>query len=279
MNCTALNSNQIETTPNNHPRLAVPTAATRPSVGVPVSNASSSSGIFFHHTNNLLDVPRPNNSEEENSPTELNNCRRITEKPPLVSMLRNSSLTTSAIYCFSDPKPTGQTPNHGHPPDSRRQSTASSQFVPLELVQLVPNDLRRIRQRRHLQRSSGGERSVQQIRRFLPTDAGDAGNRGRITPLQPQHSPVSPGGPNRSVHPTAERLPQLEGAARTEGSSLVPGRDSEGNFPGGPLPAESGSISGAPEHHQTRLFRSVPQSTTTSTKSSALSNFKDDTRL
>ncbi|XP_065076890.1 EGFR adapter protein-like [Ochlerotatus camptorhynchus] len=95
MNCTALNSNQIETTPNNHPRLAVPTAATRASVGVPVPNASSSSGIFFHHTNNLLDVPRPNNSEEENSPTELNNCRRITEKPPLVKRLTMGILRTA----------------------------------------------------------------------------------------------------------------------------------------------------------------------------------------
>ncbi|XP_053688570.1 EGFR adapter protein-like [Sabethes cyaneus] len=86
MNCTALNSNQIETTPNNHPRLTVNTAVARNTVGIPVSSAPSP-GIFFHHTNNLLDVSRPNNSEEENSPTELNSCRRIAEKPPLVKRL------------------------------------------------------------------------------------------------------------------------------------------------------------------------------------------------
>ncbi|XP_058831616.1 EGFR adapter protein-like [Topomyia yanbarensis] len=94
MNCTALNSNQIETTPNNHPRLAVSTAVTRNTVGVPVSSGSGS-GIFFHHTNNLLDVPRPNNSEEENSPTELNNCRRLAEKPPLVKRLTMGILRTA----------------------------------------------------------------------------------------------------------------------------------------------------------------------------------------
>ncbi|EDS37892.1 conserved hypothetical protein [Culex quinquefasciatus] len=107
MNCTALNSNQIETTPNNHPRLAPPTAAVRTPLGsagiiaVPGSNSrpgassTSSSGIFFHHTNNLLDVPRPNNSEEENSPTELNNCRRLAEKPPLVKRLTMGILRTA----------------------------------------------------------------------------------------------------------------------------------------------------------------------------------------
>ncbi|XP_058460007.1 EGFR adapter protein-like [Malaya genurostris] len=94
MNCTALNSNQIETTPNNHPRLAVSTAVTRSTVGVPVSSGSGS-GIFFHHTNNLLDVPRPNNSEEENSPTELNSCRRLAEKPPLVKRLTMGILRTA----------------------------------------------------------------------------------------------------------------------------------------------------------------------------------------
>ncbi|XP_055528863.1 EGFR adapter protein-like [Wyeomyia smithii] len=94
MNCTALNSNQIETTPNNHPRLAVNTAVARNTVGVPVAS-SATPGIFFHHTNNLLDVPRPNNSEEENSPTELNSCRRIAEKPPLVKRLTMGILRTA----------------------------------------------------------------------------------------------------------------------------------------------------------------------------------------
>uniref|UniRef100_A0A182Q9F6 SH2 domain-containing protein n=1 Tax=Anopheles farauti TaxID=69004 RepID=A0A182Q9F6_9DIPT len=103
MNCTAISSNQIETTPNNHPRLlggmgtATPLSATStPASRTAKATICSGTGgtgagsvgttVFFHRTtNNLLDVPiRANSSEEENSPTELNTCRKLTEKPPLV---------------------------------------------------------------------------------------------------------------------------------------------------------------------------------------------------
>uniref|UniRef100_A0AAG5D700 SH2 domain-containing protein n=1 Tax=Anopheles atroparvus TaxID=41427 RepID=A0AAG5D700_ANOAO len=114
MNCTAINSNQIETTPNNHPRLmggmatATPlsTNASRTAKATICGGANGSSGatggsigttVFFHRTtNNLLDVPRTaNSSEEENSPTELNTCRKLTEKPPLVKRLTMGILRTA----------------------------------------------------------------------------------------------------------------------------------------------------------------------------------------
>ncbi|XP_035913369.1 tensin-4-like isoform X2 [Anopheles stephensi] len=113
MNCTAINSNQIETTPNNLPRLmgGMGTATTPLSTSTPASRTAkaticSGSGgtggsvgttVFFHRTtNNLLDVPhRTNSSEEENSPTELNTCRKLTEKPPLVKRLTMGILRTA----------------------------------------------------------------------------------------------------------------------------------------------------------------------------------------
>ncbi|ETN62675.1 hypothetical protein AND_005624 [Anopheles darlingi] len=160
MNCTAINSNQIETTPNNHhSRLMrgggggggggvgvvgmLPMVATPLSTGTPpqqhhphhqhhqqqqqlqhhhrtakasicmsapgsgVGSGGCSSGgtvnigtttVFFHRTtNNLLDVPpnRTNSSEEENSPTELNTCRKLAEKPPLVKRLTMGILRTA----------------------------------------------------------------------------------------------------------------------------------------------------------------------------------------
>uniref|UniRef100_A0A182N9F4 SH2 domain-containing protein n=1 Tax=Anopheles dirus TaxID=7168 RepID=A0A182N9F4_9DIPT len=114
MNCTAINSNQIETTPNNHPRLlggmgtASPLSATStpPSRTAKATICSGTGGtgtgsigttVFFHRTtNNLLDVPRTaNSSEEENSPTELNTCRKLTEKPPLVKRLTMGILRTA----------------------------------------------------------------------------------------------------------------------------------------------------------------------------------------
>ncbi|XP_055608197.1 EGFR adapter protein-like [Uranotaenia lowii] len=121
MNCTALNSNQIETTPNNHPRLGIPTV----SVSVPTgpagvaagsnqktsssgSAAKSGSALFFHRTNNLrIEAERAaaaaaavNNVSsgsgiEPMSPAELNNCRRLQEKPPLVKRLTMSILRTA----------------------------------------------------------------------------------------------------------------------------------------------------------------------------------------
>ncbi|KFB38286.1 AGAP006893-PA-like protein [Anopheles sinensis] len=116
MNCTAINSNQIETTPNNHPRLmggmatATPLSsnASRTAKATICGGPNGPSGptggggsigttVFFHRTtNNLLDVPRTaNSSEEENSPTELNTCRKLTEKPPLVKRLTMGILRTA----------------------------------------------------------------------------------------------------------------------------------------------------------------------------------------
>ncbi|XP_035784812.1 tensin-4-like [Anopheles albimanus] len=149
MNCTAINSNQIETTPNNHhsrlmrgggggggvgvvgmlPMVATPLSTGTPSQqhhqhqqqshhrtakasicmsgpGPGVGSGGSSGGsvnigattVFFHRTtNNLLDVPptRTNSSEEENSPTELNTCRKLAEKPPLVKRLTMGILRTA----------------------------------------------------------------------------------------------------------------------------------------------------------------------------------------
>uniref|UniRef100_A0A182MKT7 SH2 domain-containing protein n=1 Tax=Anopheles culicifacies TaxID=139723 RepID=A0A182MKT7_9DIPT len=110
MNCTAINSNQIETTPNNLPRLMGGMGTATPlSTSTPTSRTAkaticsggtgSSVGttVFFHRaTNNLLDVPRTtNSSEEENSPTELNTCRKLTEKPPLVKRLTMGILRTA----------------------------------------------------------------------------------------------------------------------------------------------------------------------------------------
>ncbi|XP_053676164.1 EGFR adapter protein-like [Anopheles nili] len=108
MNCTAINSNQIETTPNNHPRLigtmgtATPLTATTPPARTAKATicsgpAGTGTTVFFHRTtNNLLDVPRTaNSSEEENSPTELNTCRKLTEKPPLVKRLTMGILRTA----------------------------------------------------------------------------------------------------------------------------------------------------------------------------------------
>jgi hypothetical protein len=49
--------------------------------------------LFHHHhhhhhhsDNNYVKSPSTASSEEGNSPTELNNCRRLLEKPPLVSV-------------------------------------------------------------------------------------------------------------------------------------------------------------------------------------------------
>lgn len=42
--------------------------------------------LFQRNLNdNYVKTPSTTSSEEGNSPTELNNCRRILEKPPLVS--------------------------------------------------------------------------------------------------------------------------------------------------------------------------------------------------
>uniref|UniRef100_A0A182WBD8 SH2 domain-containing protein n=1 Tax=Anopheles minimus TaxID=112268 RepID=A0A182WBD8_9DIPT len=112
MNCTAINSNQIETTPNNLPRLmggmgtATPLSTSTPTSRTAKATICSGTGgtgssvgttVFFHRTtNNLLDVPRTtNSSEEENSPTELNTCRKLTEKPPLVKRLTMGILRTA----------------------------------------------------------------------------------------------------------------------------------------------------------------------------------------
>ncbi|XP_061499166.1 EGFR adapter protein [Anopheles gambiae] len=113
MNCTAINSNQIETTPNNLPRLMggmgtatplstshTPTSRTAKATicsGPGGTGGSVGTTVFFHRTtNNLLDVPRTaNSSEEENSPTELNTCRKLTEKPPLVKRLTMGILRTA----------------------------------------------------------------------------------------------------------------------------------------------------------------------------------------
>ncbi|XP_052893351.1 EGFR adapter protein-like [Anopheles moucheti] len=113
MNCTAINSNQIETTPNNLPRLmggmgtatplstsSTPTSRTAKATicsGTGGTGGSVGTTVFFHRTtNNLLDVPRTtNSSEEENSPTELNTCRKLTEKPPLVKRLTMGILRTA----------------------------------------------------------------------------------------------------------------------------------------------------------------------------------------
>lgn len=38
-----------------------------------------------HHHNNIQS--RSPSSEEDNSPTEMNNCRRLIDKPPLVSII------------------------------------------------------------------------------------------------------------------------------------------------------------------------------------------------
>ncbi|XP_058067386.1 EGFR adapter protein-like [Anopheles bellator] len=118
MNCTAINSNQIETTPNNHPRLmrgtmlpmatpmptgtahhrtAQATICTTAGTG-PAGAANIGTTVFFHRTtNNLLNVPgrAANSSEEENSPTELNTCRKLAEKPPLVKRLTMGILRTA----------------------------------------------------------------------------------------------------------------------------------------------------------------------------------------
>lgn len=48
--------------------------------------------LFQHNINESFShTPSTTSSEEGNSPTELNNCRRILEKPPLVSTFHGPS--------------------------------------------------------------------------------------------------------------------------------------------------------------------------------------------
>lgn len=73
------------------------------SLGIPVSTEAASDGdVNTNHLMNLKAIAStfapnsPNSSEEDNSPTEMNNCRRLMEKPPLVKRLTMGLLMKTA---------------------------------------------------------------------------------------------------------------------------------------------------------------------------------------
>lgn len=58
--------------------------------------------LFQRSLNDTYDItPSTTSSEEGNSPTELNNCRRILEKPPLVSASRVTAQQQSQLMLRS----------------------------------------------------------------------------------------------------------------------------------------------------------------------------------
>lgn len=85
-------------------------------------------------------------SEENNSPTELNNCRKILEKPPLVSRQAPSAAELHSILWILDSHLVsieGEASRDGHFAQQRGQSTARPQQVLVDhLVGLDSNHLR-----------------------------------------------------------------------------------------------------------------------------------------
>ncbi|XP_064546241.1 EGFR adapter protein [Drosophila montana] len=72
--------------PHSHPHPVQPRASPRHHVEQ-LQLLHSSHHAHSHNNGQEQQVPRSPSSEEDNSPTEMNNCRRLVDKPPLVKRL------------------------------------------------------------------------------------------------------------------------------------------------------------------------------------------------
>lgn len=85
LSCFSISSMQFERNAlNNSANIISPKAPSFDST----PNIDTLKYNLFHHSlnsDNYVKSPSTTSSEEGNSPTELNNCRKLLEKPPLVS--------------------------------------------------------------------------------------------------------------------------------------------------------------------------------------------------